>query len=128
MSEWQTSKIQILVWVTTCGFKSHFPHHIYELALHLCHASFFILCKNKADIYNIYLPILNILQQPLLPLINNSYFLYNRLFILINFSVIIYRLDFFTYLINHIHAFCHITKASILSIKICTILMNYKKL
>lgn len=26
MSEWQTSKIQILVWVTTCGFKSHFPH------------------------------------------------------------------------------------------------------
>lgn len=112
------------VWVQVPFSALYFMNWCY-LLLH----QFFYSLKNQADICaNIYLPILNILQQPLLPLINNSYLLYNRLFILINFSVIIYRLDFFTYLINHIHAFCHITKASILSIKICTILMNYKKL
>ena len=66
--------------------------------------------------------------NPILFLINNCYLSYNRLVILSNRTIVICCLNIGTYLIYNIHTICYITKTGIITIKVCTVFMNYKAL
>ena len=66
--------------------------------------------------------------NPILFLINNCYLSYNRLVILSNRTIVICCLNIGTYLIYNIHTICYITKTGIITIKVCTVFMNYKEL
>ena len=50
VSEWQTSKIQILVWVTTCGFKSHLLHSLKEPCDFMSHGSFSVHIQSVSNV------------------------------------------------------------------------------